>query len=111
MLTFYLEQFLNEGRIAVDAKAKLNRLLGSTLGMVSYLFEEVRRPSQKETRAKSEGHFVKEQENSDGMLRVTDAAGEEYLCPISKLSDKNFVSEQEKANCVDYSLISEHEAI
>jgi len=51
-----------------------------------------------------------ERKKSTGARRVTDATGEEYLCPVSKLSDSNFVSEEEKRNCLDYNFVSEHRA-
>jgi hypothetical protein len=52
----------------------------------------------------------KPEKSASGMQRVTDALGDEYLCPVDKLGDPSFVREEEKKNCVDYSLVSEHTA-
>ena len=38
--------------------------------------------------------------------RVTDEAGNEYLCPTRELKDPNFVRETEKMNCVPYNSLS-----
>jgi hypothetical protein len=40
------------------------------------------------------------------MRRVTDEIGNEYLCPVRDLKDLNFVREEEKTKCYDYTTIS-----
>ncbi len=86
----------------MDAKEKMNRLFSKTLGLFEFMVEERNKPSEK-VQSRSDSGLE--------MLRVTDSRGCEYLCPLNMLRDTNFVSEREKDNCVDYSLISHHAAM
>lgn len=87
----------------MDAKEKMSRLLVKTLGLFSNLTDEGGKPSEA-------GESLTRLNDSE-MVRVTDSRGCEYLCPVGKLRNINFVSEREKDNCVDYSRISRHDAI
>ncbi len=85
----------------MDAKEKMNKLVLRTLGIFEFL-EERKKPSEAAQSRSGKG---------SEMLRVTDSRGCEYLCPVNKLKDMNFVSEREKENCADYTVISRHTAI
>ncbi len=53
-------------------------------------------------------HDSPQQQN---MSRVTDMAGNEYLCPVSELKEESFVHEDEKSKCFDYNQISKSSVI
>ena len=50
--------------------------------------------------------FLQSGRDHEQMHRVTDYAGNEFLCPITELKDPDFVGESEKANCFDYNVVS-----
>lgn len=58
-----------------------------------------------------EGARGREERAPNGMNRVTDRCGREYLCPVERLRDPDFVSEHEKKDCFDYEVISRTKAL
>jgi hypothetical protein len=46
------------------------------------------------------------QSKNEVPVRVTDDAGDEFLCPVRDLKNPNFVEETEKANCISYNRLS-----
>ena len=72
-------------------------------GMANSISRFLKLFTEKKSQIRSE---ATKSENRYEMSRVTDDSGNEYLCPISKLKDQNFVSEREKVNCFDYNSIS-----
>lgn len=96
------------------AKDKMNEFMGKTLGIITFFIGELKKPSDSSSKFMGQCPMTQPgknaEKNASGMQRVTDALGDEFLCPVDKLSDPSFVREDEKRNCVDYSLVSEHTA-
>ena len=92
----------------MDAKSKLNKLVTTTLGLVTYVMEGFRKPSGRLADAPGGPYQENPREKAPELVRVTDSAGEEYLCPVSAAADRNFVDESKKHTCFDYGAISKH---
>ena len=46
--------------------------------------------------------------DKDVFVRVTDAAGNEFICPIDALKDRSSASEEELENCVDDGVVGRY---
>ncbi len=77
-----------------------NELFNEVTDTVSRLVKSLAR----EKAVDQESRNAESQQNP--MQRVTDEMGNEYLCPVNRLDNKNFVSESEKIHCFDYNLIA-----
>ena len=92
----------------MDTRTRLNKLITTTLGMMTYFLEEITKPSGKDVEGDSGIYPQAPGQGAGEMIRVTDSKGDEYLCPIGALHNEHFVGEQDKKECFDYNLISEH---
>ncbi len=82
-------------------------MIANTLGMFSFLMERLT-SSKKETRTFGGHEHRSSGPKKQDLERVTDPTGEEYLCPLGAIHDRNFVTEREKRNCFEYDVISRH---
>jgi hypothetical protein len=46
--------------------------------------------------------------DKDVFVKVTDAAGNEFICPIDALRDRASASEEELENCVDNGVVGRY---
>jgi hypothetical protein len=46
--------------------------------------------------------------DKDVFVKVTDAAGNEFICPIDALKDRSSASEEELENCVDDGVVGRY---
>lgn len=92
----------------MNARKKFNNLMGKAMGVVSYVLDAGKKSLESSSTASSSRAMRGERVNPNEMIRVTDSRGNEYLCPIGKLKDANFVAEREKSYCHDYTEITRH---